>query len=116
MHIRFRITHVDLDGYNGRDFGPDKTDEGLIVKPVKMESWFSDNDDIYELVGDVTPAVADAANNHAIDGTVREDKPWLQQMWTCVTEDGRVLQLMDHEIELASAATYDTVQFNNEVK
>lgn len=103
-NLRFRIARVDLDGYCGRDLHPRVADIGLIVVPLKMESWYT------EMAGGECPMFgwdADDANKPAAGpalvfaGYDPKSDEVVYSMWTCMTESGRVLQLMDHELEIA---------------
>lgn len=103
MTIRFKITHVDMNGYWGRENHPQESDNGLVVTPVSMETAVFDDEGDQICNADET-TVALAANNMTIDGMARSTQAHnILQMWTCVTEDGRYLCLMDHEIELWTA-------------
>ncbi len=96
--MKFKIVRVDMDGYNGREHHPERTDVGLVVTAVKMETqYFSETGDWGEVIdkrGDVYPPAL-----RALNGT--SDTSWdcVETVWTCVTEDGRVLELMGHEVE-----------------
>lgn len=93
MTLKFRIVCVDMDGYCGRDLHPDKSDEGLVVAPVKMEATVWLDDEHYKLD---TEATADEHCRAAFGPGEASH----EMMWTCVTTDGRLLQLMGHELEL----------------
>jgi len=90
MLLRLRIKSVDHDGYNGRDFHPDDSDIGSVVLPFKLEVFHVDPDE-----GDMM--LLDDSNFSA---SFRESEN-LVTMFTAYTEDGRVLQLVDHEVEIA---------------
>lgn len=97
--LRFKINFVDEYGFCGRENHPSKSDVGLIVKPLRMAV------EVYNGEGDYLPnhdaGCIEALNNTAIDGVARvADKPVASVCWTCVTEDGRLLDLMDFEISV----------------
>lgn len=96
MNFLFRIVRVDMDGFNGREHHPQPSDVGLLVVPVHMDTMTND--------GDCDTAIDD-------EGTI---EPWLVDLitegggpehpyfrvWTCLTSDGRTLDLMDFEVEI----------------
>ena len=43
MTLTLTIGNVDLDGYNGRDFHPEPTDEGLVGTVTAMETEYDDD-------------------------------------------------------------------------
>jgi hypothetical protein len=94
--FKLRIVKVDRYGYNGREHRPAQTDEGLVVTPLKMEAWWNNPEDLYpgeplidgDLCADVVKGLDQA--NHEI-------------MWTCVTDDGRTLELMSHEVRIVAS-------------
>jgi len=99
--LRFRVVSVDQHGFLGRDFHPDKKDEGLVVTAVKMNSQYFDkrgyvedvfNEEDGRLYEDALPLI----KRNVMD----VDDNQIIQMWSCVTEDGRVLELLTHEIEI----------------
>jgi len=102
MHLRFRIVWVDQYGFCGRENHPHQSDIGLIVTPVKMVSEVYDEDGAFLPATD--EAIAEAAKNMALDGfdpdAGSDTGTGLLQCWTCVTADGRLLDLMDFEVEL----------------
>jgi hypothetical protein len=101
--IHFRIVQVDRCGYNGRDKHPSQSDVGLLVAPLKMDAYYTDaaggecpmfgwdRDDEHRPAAGPELAFSMTADYGNCEGIV--------MMWTCMTRDGRVLQLMDHEIE-----------------
>lgn len=92
--MKLRIVRVDMDGYNGREFHPSPSDEGLVVLPLKLETW---NFDESGTSGDMQlePSSRVSAQYFHSEN--------LYQVWTAVTEDGRTLELMSHEVELVEA-------------
>ena len=110
----FRIASVDENGFLGRDHHPSKDHVGLIVVAVGMTSMIQDAE------GNLTHTLDDgygrpvagspAGDAFVIDESRRAiayqfdnpDAAVLTRMWTCVTSDGRVLNLLDHEIEPAT--------------
>ncbi len=94
--MKLRITTVDMDGYCGREFHPSRSDEGLIVTPIKMESYFGD---------DMNPVLNTASVSLATDevsGVVfsSQDVDQICYVWTVLTADNRILELIDHEVEI----------------
>jgi hypothetical protein len=102
MTLRLRITNVDHYGFNGREHHPTDSDIDLVVSPIKMQSFLCDDDGLWEEDG-TEPQLAVAAMNMTVDGMARTKDPELMQAWLCVTDDGRLLDLMDFEVELVSA-------------
>jgi len=88
--FKLRITNVDMDGYCGRTHHPAKSDEGLVVVPLGMDGCWA----------------GESSYNPLLDGgqaaSVKQglDQEWHEICWTCLTEDGRTLELMNHEVEL----------------
>lgn len=90
--IRLRITSVDHNGYNGRDYPPADSDIGQIVTVVKVETYRVDSsgEDFDELQnGDPLPSPEETA-----------------QCFTVRTRDNRTLELMDHEVEPVSEPSF----------
>lgn len=88
----YRISSVDMNGYCGRDHHPQPSDIGLIVVPVRMDVVHNDEE-------------GDETSFENLDGVTQddafllhEDHDNLSTVWTCVTRDGRILQLMGHEL------------------
>lgn len=108
MTLRFKIVNVDMDGACGRENHPSQSDEGLVVTPVKMITviWSEDHEDEPGGIDDfdeTKPRHIAAALNTAVDGHARTTNDIIVSSWRCITPDGRVLDLMDYEVELASA-------------
>lgn len=105
--IRLRIVSVDMYGFNGREHHPMPSDKGLVVTPVSMEAVTFDigtgaeckvigwDEDPFRLAThpDLL-ASEDAALSHGYQ---------VVQMWTCVTADGRILDLVNSEVVVHSA-------------
>ena len=93
--MKFKIIHVDMNGYNGRENHPERSDEGLVVQPLALEVCHIDDEGHWSQMLDggiaAYPELAQECDN-------------LEYMWTCVTEDGRTLCLMGHEVEMLQAA------------
>jgi len=97
----FKIVSVDHHGWNGRDNHPQDSDIGLLVSPIRMTSWAMDADtqlvDTYDETHDrVTDEGRDAGRYETADANAGV----VIRMWYCITPDGRVLELVDDEIEL----------------
>jgi hypothetical protein len=66
MHLKFRITQVDHDGFCGRENHPDDSDIGLVVTPVKVLTVVvGDDGEIYEEFPD-NDMLKDAARNMTV--------------------------------------------------
>jgi hypothetical protein len=94
----FRIARVDMNGFNGRENHPTPEDVGLIVRAVAMETTYCDEHGRMEPTtyrGRVTFAARPLVNGDAPEHTERA----LLVMWTCATLDGRLLDLLDFEVE-----------------
>jgi hypothetical protein len=99
-----KITSVDMNGFCGRDFHPSESDNGLVVLVVGAHVMYSDAEgDLHNLMtggrllNRPVDEEADKAIAFAIDDS---DAAVVTTMWTCVTKDGRVLELLDHEVEM----------------
>jgi hypothetical protein len=103
---RFRIVTLDLYGFCGRAHHPAETDIGLTVTAVKMDARFFDSaghespviegDDLRVEPGFLV-TLADAVTDTTPEGAeVCESVIWF---YTCVTEDGRLLEMADFELE-----------------
>lgn len=95
---QYRIKNVDEFSFLGRDYHPDKSDEGLTVTIVRMEVEFHDRDFVEPVVdwdGRIyVDAMAALKDN-------RTDERFVTH-FTGVTRDGRVLELVGHELEEVS--------------
>ena len=102
MTLKFKITHVDMNGFCGRENHPQPSDEGLVVTPVSLASFICNDDGDMDETPD-RDALKDAARNTEMDGEAMRPGYVLMQCWTCITGDGRTLDLMDFELDLHSA-------------
>lgn len=84
---RVRCTKVDMYGFNGRDLHPSKEDVGFVgvVEKSEVEKMEDDGVTVLDRLEDAAPET-DVGEYDCVCYTVRGD-------------DGRVLELMDHEIE-----------------
>lgn len=99
--LRLKITNVDMNGYCGREHHPHPSDIGLIVTPVKLESFVTlaaDGDD-----AGGTDDFQPTNPNHLCVLATPTDDDGVWQVWTVVTKDGRVLEVMDFEVQPATA-------------
>ena len=96
--MQFRIRAVDMNGYCGRERHPHESDVGLVVTPVRMEAIYFGPTEIVSLIQDdgtfFQPALTYLRGDLEGDGT-----RGIETCYTCVTMDGRLLDLMDHELE-----------------
>jgi hypothetical protein len=83
-NLAFRIKSVDMNGFLGRENHPSPSDVGLRVVPLKMAAYYYDAD------GQEEPVIGDDTEQSVL---------WF---WTCATEDGRVLDLIDFELEVVN--------------
>ena len=102
----FRIARVDMNGFNGREHHPHPEDVGLVVRALGMESFYCDEhghieSPIYR--GRVTFEARPLVNGDAPEDTARA----LLVVWTCATLDGRLIDLLDFEVEPATAAAVE---------
>ena len=101
-----RVTKVDMDGYLGRDNHPHPSDEGLLVSVIGLESYVMDGEgrSVEQAIHDKdwrAGKASDAAKSAAADEIAGRDGGLVfERCWMCLTEDGRTLELMDHEVEL----------------
>lgn len=96
--MRLRITDVDMNSFLGREHHPTREMQGEIVVPVRMERiYFHINgteepmlseDNIYQ------PALEALHDNP--DG----EKGSVFMVWTCLRDNGALVDLMDYEVEL----------------
>jgi hypothetical protein len=68
------VGRIDPYGYNGRENHPSKTDEGTVVKVLRME--IEGLDEVDEVLGDMSYAV-----------------------WYCRRADGTPVELIEHEVK-----------------
>lgn len=101
---QFRIKTVDLDGFCGRERHPDRSDIGLVVTAVKMAAVYFDESGGMESPvlhrSELTVPPAFLARCAAGDDTDDGNVLWF---YTCVTADGRLLDLIDFELEPVEA-------------
>jgi hypothetical protein len=91
--IRFRIKKVDLYGFCGREKHPSQSDEGLTVTPLGMALCHFDVE-----TGAETQMLA--ANGTCASAKLMAEPDNLIALWRCVTDDGRLLDLVDHEVTI----------------
>lgn len=88
--IKARIIQVDEDGFQGREFHPERSDIGRIVTVISVHTEAS-----YQIY--------DANNFAGIDAgelmhEIAEHPSY--QVFNCITKEGRKLTLVEFEIEL----------------
>lgn len=89
--MKLRIIGVDEHGFNGRDHAPEESDIGQVVTVLAMELLH------YAPDTGVETRLADLlADNLA--ALVRDTENCLP-CWVVMTDDGRVLEVMGHEVE-----------------
>ena len=110
MITRLKITNVDMYGFLGRDHHPGKEDLGLVVTALKSEAYYYDDDD----VGPVLEEGADGSfrlNETGIklltDEKYASERSGIFYQYTCVTDSCRIIELLDHEVEVASVSLQD---------
>jgi hypothetical protein len=100
--MRLKITSVDKYGFCGRDHHPSQEDVGLTVFAYKMETHFMRADgsgDIEPLERpDVEAMRLVRAVIHKTDHHAPDDWGYFYTVYFCVTETGRRLELIDHEV------------------
>lgn len=94
--MKFKIVHIDMDDFNGRENHPEKSDVGLVVTPLSMETVWTEPDSCREHNVPSDYCTDEENKAHALD---YEN---LLAVWNCITADGRYLQLMDFEVEALS--------------
>jgi hypothetical protein len=91
--MQLRIKRIDKDGFCGREHHPESSDIGLVVTVARLEALFGDNlDPLVVAVGSWLSVLQDFSEEQNLDRIV--------YMWTGVTEDNRILELMEHEVEV----------------
>lgn len=99
--MKLKITSIDHNGYNGREFHPEDRHLGLTVVVAKFETLFWDDRACGEpLVGDDGHVNADALLLAFGDDVAFGDSESFETIFTAVTKSGEVLQLMEHEVEV----------------
>jgi hypothetical protein len=100
MNLRLRIIRIDHDGYNGRDHSPSETDRGAIVHAISLETFYTNLKTGEEDTIDEDNAAKYLAAFAASVSPNSETMEFVSSMYTAVAADGRLLQLMDHEVEI----------------
>jgi len=93
MTMKFKITNVDMDGFNGREHHPHRSDIGLVVTVLSSQLWNLDSEGDE---GEVTPEMLKMRSD------LLADPDTLFTFYTCVTDDGRILDMIDFELEPVS--------------
>ena len=98
---QLRITRIDHYGFTGRENHPSDSDVGLTVTPINSWAEHIDNEEgfMQRLVDDDDHsglAVALLDREPGSDLVASENAIWF---YTCVTEDGRILDMVDFEVE-----------------
>ena len=90
---RVRIVNVDMDGFTGRNYHPEKSDIGKIAVIVKTEAFYVDIDSGYE-------EEILSPDGRIIQGFIdAEDYDSVYWIFTCITEeDNKILELMHYEV------------------
>jgi hypothetical protein len=100
--MKLRITQIDHYGYNGRDFHPQASDQGLVVTVLGMEARYTTIEGYDEpVIGQDGRLLVDAVNR--LQHPDQDADDFVYVVWDAVTEDGRRLQLIDHEVEVIGA-------------
>src|SRR5580765_4208422 len=99
--VKFRIVYIDHYGYCGRDNHPTDRDKGLVVRLVKLDTFFFTPEVTEPVVGKDGRLYVDALPY--LSGRLCDDEGLigLEVCYQCVTDDGRLLDLMDNEVEIA---------------
>jgi hypothetical protein len=100
-NLAFRIKSVDMNGFLGRENHPSPSDVGLRVVPLKMAAYYYDADGQEEPVIGDDGRLYQPAMQLLSDGNDDTEQSVLW-FWTCATEDGRVLDLIDFELEVVN--------------
>lgn len=90
INNRYRITSVDMFGFNGRDYHPSLNDVGLEVMALSMTTQFFDaegNFVNYPSLSDYYAVFNGQDNESAV-----------VSIFHCVTSDGRFLDMIDFEL------------------
>lgn|SRR5574341_1122868 len=103
--MRFKITGIDESGFQGRDHHPERRHVGLTVRALRLETFVTDLEDgsmMEALVdGVVHPRATALAERGLGDGAdYRVAHEYFEDCWTCITADGELLELMNHEVEV----------------
>lgn len=96
----YRIISVDMDGFAGRENHPQPSDVGLIVALVSVATTVGGYRE--PAIGTDGRVVANAADS--LFAAAAGDYFDVEQVLTCLTRDGRVLDLMPFEIEDVAAS------------
>lgn len=102
----FRIVSLNL--FNGlvREHKVEPSDAGRLVVPVAMASKLCTHEELHRapvLKPVVNYGEFDTNALEAVGATLRDEEnvgEELVAIWTCATEDGRLLDLLDDEVEL----------------
>lgn len=116
-----RIKSVDMNGWLGREYHPEPSDEGLIVGVMGvLVVFYQGGDNLEEYVIDpdgdtfvtdthlemkhATRPIAKRVFNQTMSGQMDSNYPeaTFSTMFRCVTMDHRQLDLMEHEVEVVS--------------
>ena len=99
----FRIVSVDANGFLGRDNHPSTSDVGQIVIALGMTAVYSDaQGTLWGIPGTGSKLWnGDASEARRAIAYAFDDAECsvLTRMWTCSTRSGRILNLVDHEVE-----------------
>lgn len=101
--FKLRITNIDFYGYCDRDMHPSQEDVGKVVTPIGMVAILTDEaGQEVEAMKDTYHPTPGVEENNALIWKEMVEPPLnvLQRAWTCVTTDGKLLTLMDHEVEI----------------
>lgn len=97
--MQFRIKLIDEYGYNGRENHPKQSDVGLVVTPIKLDTHFFSPQLVCESVLDKNGKLFEPAIPYLTGVEDVEGEHGIESCFTCVTADGRLLDLMDFELE-----------------
>lgn len=97
-----KIVRLDMDGFNGREYHPEPTDLGLTVRVIHMEVWPNDIApcNVQSLDSLIPYVNKDPKAPQAVLDTLASGEVYY--LFTAVTDDGRILELVGHEVEPAS--------------
>ena len=103
---KLKITNIDAYGFLGRDFHPGQRDLGLTVTLLGAVAWCQDNHLFNCEVVDDRGRVSAKAVRYLASGN-KDPRGQVYWVFTCLTEDGRLLELIDHEVEWFIPAPVD---------
>lgn len=113
MRIYLRLVSVDHHGFNGRDYPPDDSQVGQNFLVLSARTWYTaPNGPTVEVVdSDDQRLYNDAVVYLNGDPAALQEGEDVHMVFECLSKDGKLVELVDHEVEVVVVGEPEGVVF-----